>query len=137
MLRLKTKKGVWVDYPQATGVRLKIIPISFSESLRILYNVKEKKVVDNFPVDPKDPTKRGVQIVDDYNDGLFLWELFDRVLEQWEGIEIERDEGDPALGPKEIKRILFDNDELREFVFKSARELAEAEAKREEEERKN
>jgi len=138
MLKLKAKrKGVWVEYPHAVGVRLRILPISFSESLRILYGVKEKKVVDNFPIDPKDSTKRGTQIVDDYDDGLFLWESFDRALEQWEGIEVEQEEGEPALGPKEIKRVLFDNDLLRNFVFRSARELAEVEAKREEEERKN
>lgn len=137
MLKLRTKKGVWVEYPHAVGVKLKIQAISFSESLRVLSGVKEKKVVDNFPIDPKDLTKRGIQVVDDYNDGVFLWELFDRVLEQWEGIEVEQDEGEPTLGPKEIKRVLFDNDLLREFIFKMAREFAEAEAKQQEEERKN
>jgi hypothetical protein len=137
MLKLKPKKGVWVDYPNATGVRLKIRPVYFSESLRILSDTKEKRIVENFPIDVKDPSKRGPQVVDDYNDGVFLQESFDRTLEAWEGIEIEQEEGEPALGPKEIKQVLFDNDALREFVFKTARALVDAESKQQGEERKN
>jgi len=137
MLKLKSRKGIWVDYPNAAGVRLKIRPVSFSESLGILSGIKEKKVVKDFPIDPKDPSKLGNHIVDDYNDGAFLQESFDRALEAWEGIELDVEEGEPAPGPKEIRRALFDNDPLREFVFKTAREFIEAETKQEESERKN
>jgi hypothetical protein len=137
MLKLKQKKGIWIDYPNAVGVRLKIRPVYFSESLRLLDDTKEKVVVDNFPLDPKDASKRGPQVVDNYDDGEFLQRSFDRALEAWEGIEIEQEEGEPALGPKEIKQVLFDNDALRDFVFKKARELVEAESKQQEEERKN
>lgn len=137
MLKLKLKKAVWIGYPNAVGVRLKIRPLPFSESLNILSGIKEKKVVDNFPIDPRNPSKRGIQVVDDYNDGAFIWGSFDRALEEWEGIEVEVEEGEPTLGPREIKRVLFDDDSLREFVFKTARELSEAETKQQEEERKN
>jgi hypothetical protein len=137
MLKLKLKKGVWVDYPNAVGVKLKIRPFSFSESLKILAEIKEKRVVENFPINPRDPSKRGPQVVDDYNDGLFVRESFDSRLEGWEGIEIEPEEDGTSLGPKEIKQALFDNDALREFVFKKSRELADEEVVQEEEERKN
>lgn len=138
MLKLKRfKEGIWTEYPNAVGVRLKIRPVVFSQSLDILAEIKEKKVIDDYPIDPKDLTKRGPQVIDDYESGVFLTKMFDRALEAWEGIEVELEEGEVAPGPVELKKILFDNDPLREFVFQKAREYATLEVGKQEEERKN
>ena len=130
------KEGVWVDYPKAKEVRFKIRPVTFSQSLSILSEVKEKRVVVDYP-DSKDPSKKGPQIVDDYKDGAFLWKMFDQALEAWDGITVDQDEGEAPLGPMEIKKVIFDNNDVREFIFESARNLLEAQGKKEEEERKN
>ena len=138
MLKLKRfKEGVWIDYPGAVGVRLRIRPVTFSQSMDILSEVKEKKVIGDYPIDPKDASKRGPQVVDDYKDGAFLWKMFDQALESWEGIDPIPEGEEVALGPSEVKRLLFDNDLLREFIFKTARELAGREEDKLESERKN
>ena len=138
MLQLKRfKEGVSVDYPAATGVRFKIRPVTFSQSMQILSEVKEKMVVEGFPVDPKDASKRGPQVVDDYKDGIFLWKTFDFALESWEGIDPIPEGEDVPLGPMEIKKLIYDNDSMREFIFKTARELAQRETQKLDEERKN
>ncbi len=138
MLKLKRfKEGVWMDYPNAVGVRLFIRPVTFTQSMDILSEVKEKKVLVDYPIDPRDPSKRGPQVIDDYKDGAFLWKMFDQSLNAWEGIEVELDEGETPLGPVEIKRVMFNNTQLREFVFAKARELADGEVQKMEEEKKN
>ena len=138
MLKLKRhKEGIWVEYPHAVDVRLKIRPVTFSQSMSILTEVKEKVVVEGFSIDAKDPSKKGPQIVDNYKDGAFLWKMFDSALQEWEGIEIELDEGDAPLGPVEVKKVLYDNDQLREFVFEKARAFAQADIQKKEGETKN
>lgn len=139
MLRLKRfKEGVSVDYPGAVGVKFKIRPVTFSESMKILSEVKEKKMIDGFPMDTKDPTKKGPpQVVDDYRDAAFLWKTFDYALESWEGIDPIPEDEEIPLGPVEIKSLIYDNNPMREFIFKTARELAERETEKMDGERKN
>ncbi len=133
----RTRKGVRVQYPAAKEVFLIIRPIHFSESLDLLSQAKEKVMVDNYPIDPKDPSKKGPMAVDNYREGAFLWKTFDQALESWEGITVELEEGEIPLGPVEIKKVLFDDEGIREFVMKTSRELAEGELRQQEEERKN
>jgi hypothetical protein len=131
------KEGVWVVYPKAEKVRFKIRPVSFTQTLDLLNQVKEKIVVEGMPTDPRDASKKGPQVIDDYNSGVFLWNMFDRALEEWEGIDpIPEGETEP-LAPMELKRIIFDDDAMREFIFLKARELVSGEEKKQEEERKN
>jgi hypothetical protein len=138
MLKLKRfKEAVRIEYPNAVGVWLSIRPVTFTQSMDILSEVKEKKVMIDYPIDPKDPSKKGPQVIDDYKDGAFLWKMFDQALLAWEGIEVELDEGETPLGPAEMKRVMFNNTQLREFVFSKARELADGEVKKMEEEKKN
>jgi hypothetical protein len=131
------KKGVMFEFPGAKDVRLWIRPVFFSDSLSLLQEVKEKVVVENAPLDDANPTKRGPRIVDNFDDGAFTWRLFDQALQSWEGIEVEVEEGEPMLGPIEVKRAIFDNEKVREFVFSKSRELAQMEGKQVEEEKKN
>jgi len=130
-------KGVRVQYPKASEVFLTIRPTYFSESMNFLEGAKEKRVMLDFPIDPKDPSKKGPHIIDNYKEGAFLWEAFDHALESWEGIDVEQDEGEAPLGPKEVKKVLYDDTDLREFVMKTSRELAEGEEEAKKTEEKN
>ncbi len=130
------KEGVWVEFPKAKEVRFKIRPVSFSQSMELLNQTKEKRVVEGVP-DPADTSKRGPQVIDDYNSGAFLWNMFDRALENWEGIDpVPEGETEP-LELMDVKRLIFDDDPMREFIFKTARELVGVTEKKQEEERKN
>lgn len=138
MLKLKRfLVGVFVDYPGADGVRFKIKPSTFSQSLDVLTQVREKKVVGDWPIDPKDPTKRGPHVIDDFHDGVFLWKMFDQTLEAWDGIDPTPEGENDPLGPNEIKKLIFDNDAMREFIFENARRLAGSEEAKQDLERKN
>lgn len=130
------KEGIWVPYPKATEVEFKIRPQAFSATMDILAQVKEKRVVDGWP-DPRDPSKKGPTVVDDWKDGAFLWGVFDRALEEWRGIDPTPEGEELSLPPSEIKRLIFDNDEMREFIFQKSRELLEKESSKLDEERKN
>ena len=133
----RIKEGVWITYPQAKEVQLKIRPVPFSQTMSFLSEVKEKRMVTDVPIDPKNPSKKGTQFVDNYDDGAFLWKVFDASLEDWKGIEIETEDGEAPPGPREIKKILFDNDDLRDFVISTSRNLESVEKGQVEEERKN
>lgn len=130
------KEGIWINYPKSEEVRFKIRPSSFTATMELLQEVKEKKVIES-PPDPKDSSKKGTQIVDDYRDGAFLWKMFDRALEAWEGIDpIPEGETEP-LPPIEIKKLIYDNDAMREFIYETSRKFSTEEEKKQEEERKN
>ena len=131
------KEGVWVNYPKAVEVRFKVRPISFSSSLDVLNQVKEKKVIEGWPIDPKDASKKGPQVIDDFDNGAFLWKMFDRALEEWDGIDSIPEGEEIPLAPLEVKRLIFDDDGMREFIFKTGRDLVGQEEKQQEEERKN
>jgi len=138
MLKLKRyKEGVCIDYPEALGVRFRIRPITFSQTLGFLSETKQKKVVMDFPIDPKDLTKKGPQVVDDYKDGELLWKSFDQALEAWEGIDNVPEGEETPLSPTEVKHILFDNEKVRDFVLEKARDLAKSELVKQEQEVKN
>jgi hypothetical protein len=126
----KVTEGVWFDYPEEKGVRLKIRSVPWSKALDIRSSVR-KKIVMNMP-DPLDPTKVIPQIVDDYDEGIVGKQLFYYALEAWEGIELES-----AATTDEIKEAMFDYAPIREFVIEKASELAKLDAKIKDDELKN
>lgn len=106
MLRLKRfKEGVWFDVPNFEGVKVKVRPISYSQTTKIMSKHKTKVEVDG-------------KIVDDYDEMSLTLELFRYILEDFKGIEVEED-----LTKDEIKELIFDCDELREFISEKANEL--------------
>ncbi len=131
MLKLKRfEEGVWEDYPGFPGVRFKIRPITLSKAMELRSKVRRKIYV----MGPSeiDPSIIKPQLVDDVDDGEFSWSIFDQALEAWEGIEVD---GSPT--PEEIKKAIFDHEELREFILARARKQVEDEQASLEQERKN
>ena len=134
MLKLKRfKEGVWYPVPDLPNVKMKIRPVPLAMAMEL--QAKASKKVAVLVEDPKDP--RRVEIVDDMNFGAFTWALFDHSLEAWEGISLEVEEGDPELTDEDVKRAIFDEPKLRQFVVRKARELLDATMDKLEKERKN
>jgi hypothetical protein len=136
MLKLKRYvAGQWFDYPKAPGVRLLIRPLHLTTGLNIRSKIREKVVID--VIDPK--TKKPVStLMEDVDTGLFSWEVFSYMLEDFEGIKMEDESGVTVEVPKEeMKRAIFDDPDLRDFVSAKSDFLREQGSKRVEDELKN
>ncbi len=106
MLKLKRfDVGVWYDYPKIQGVRLKIRPLNRKDVLYFRAGVKHKQAV---MVGDKN------EIVDDFNEAEFIWSIFKNCLEDWEQIMTD------DIGTKARHEDIFNNDDLREFIFSKA-----------------
>jgi len=135
MLKLKRfKQGEWFDFPGALGVRLKIRPVQGTVGLDL-----QKKVRKAVPIDLpslRDPSKKFTTLLEDINSADFAWEVFNYMLEDFEGIEIEGDSG--LITDKiEIKKAIFSEEALREFISGKSEELVKIQSGKMEEEIKN
>lgn len=134
MLKLKRfKEGVWYPVPDLKGVRMKIRPVPLGTAMELRGESSKKVAVA--VKDPSDP--RRVEIVDDMDYGKFTWELFNHALEAWEGIVLEVGEGEEKPTDEDVKRAIFDEPKLRQFVVTKARELLDSTVDELEKERKN
>ncbi len=114
MLKLKRfGQSAWHDFPGCIGVKLKIKPLSRKDIFDIRSRSKRKMSVTG-----------NDQIVDDYDESAFVWEMFKGCLEGWESIEME--EG-LTLSRDEMLLAIYDNDSLREFIFQKANKSASEE----------
>ena len=109
MLKLKRhNQGVWVDGP--SGSRFKVRPATPKNYLELREKSKTGrslvKGLDGLP-----------QIIEDYDDAKMIWLLFDYILEDWEGVEVEG-----AQNKDEIKETIF-NSHHRDFIFEKQREV--------------
>lgn len=126
MLKLKRfKEGVWADFLEVPGVRVKVRPVPLGYQLELRSKLRKRVPID---VEPGKPP----QFIEDVDEGALLWSVFSHTLEDWEGIEVE---GNPT--PEEIKKAIFDHDGLRQFIIDKSRELSQTEEKKIEEETKN
>ena len=109
MLHLKRfDEGVWFDWPEAEGVRLKIKPLSQKEMIEIRSKVRRKVAI---LIDGKN------EIIDDYDESAALWKMFCLSLQEWEGISF--DKKDPTR--EEMLLTIFEHDGIRNFVFEKSR----------------
>jgi hypothetical protein len=124
MLKLKRySAGQWFDYPKAPGVKLLIRPLHLTAGLSLRSKVREKVVID--VIDPK--TKRLVStLMEDIDSGRFSWEVFNYMLEDFEGISMT-DDNDKVIevSQEELKRAIFDDPDLRDFVGEKSEFLRE------------
>jgi hypothetical protein len=136
MLKLKRfKEGTWFDWPELDGVKVKVRPVGTSKAFE-LAKKHRKKIVIQAP-DPANPRRKINEVFTDVDEASVTLELFNYALEDWEGITLSPEEGEPEPSREEVKKAIFDHDELRRFIIDKARELLDKQMDRLEEERKN
>jgi hypothetical protein len=136
MLTLKRlSEGVWFDYPQVEGVRLKVRPVTLAKGQEIRNSLRTKKYME-FP-DPKRKGKKFSQVVDDVDDGAVLRAIWDYALEAFEGIGVEDATGAILSDPKQIRDAIYESDDLRDFISERSAELRESGEQKLEDELKN
>lgn len=136
MLKLKRYSiGQWFDYPKAPGVKLLIRPLHLTTGLNLRSKVRSRVVMD--VVDPK--TNKSVStLMEDIDSGLFSWEVFNYMLQDFEGISMTDDKDKIVEVPKdEMKRAIFDDPDLRDFVGEKSEFLREQGSQKLEGELKN
>ena len=120
MLKLKRfDKGVWCDVPGLDGVKVKVRPASHKKIAEIMSAHKRK--IDT-----------GKELIDEVDEAGFALDLFRYILEDFDGIECEEE-----LSKDEMKDIIYDYDDLREFISQKSGELREKIQKELEEDLKN
>ena len=113
-------EGVWVDWDGAADVKLKIRPLTMKIIVSIRESCKQGKVAVSLPeIDPR-TGKAAIEIVDNYDDALSNWKLFQHCLEDSQGILLETEE---TLSKDKIIEVLYDHPVLRKFITDRALEL--------------
>ena len=121
MLHLKRyDEGVWFDYPDNPGTRIKVRGVTNSAIVNIRSQLR--KTIPT-PIDTVIDGKKiqRIDLLDDLDPGAFAWGLFDHILLDWEGIEVEGI-SDKGL----VKKAIFDFDPLRAFINEKSDQLAKA-----------
>jgi hypothetical protein len=104
MMKLKRfDEGIWYDY--FDGVRLKVKPLNRKDVLDFRAKVKHKLSID---------VAGEQKIIDDFNEADFIWAIFKNSLEDWTGIFTD------DAGTKARHEDIFNDDNLREFIFQKA-----------------
>jgi len=133
MLKLKRfEEAIRHPYPDAEGVYFKIRSLSPIKLKELRIASKTGKVAVRMP--EEDAQREKVQIVDDFDDLIFERKMFAYCLEDWEGIEFEN--GNEAKR-EDFLKAMFEDRDIRTFVFLKAFESMELEKKKLEEELKN
>lgn len=136
MLKLKRfKQGEWFDYPGSIGVRLRIRPIQSTTGLEL--QSKIRTTITREVSSPRNPSRKIPIVLEDVDSNKLAWEIFDYMLEDFEGISMEDEAGQPIVDKAEIKRQLFSVAQVRDFITDKAEGLTEAGVKQWEDETKN
>jgi len=113
------QKGEWFDYPGAEGVRFLIRPLPLSEGLAIRSRIRERVATEIDTVQGKTKGKI-TTLLEDIDSARFTKEIFDYILEDVEGITLEDDLG---ASKEDIKKAIFDETSLREFISEKSDSL--------------
>lgn len=119
-LKLKRfQKAQWFDYLGAEGVRFLIRPLPLSEGLAIRSRIRERVPTE---IDMQQGKNKGkiTTLLEDIDSARFTKEIFDYILEDVEGITLE---DDPGATKEEIKKAIFDDTSLREFISEKSDSL--------------
>lgn len=114
-MALKIKRfqeAKWFDYPEAEGVRFLIRPLPLSEGLAIRSRIRERVPTE---IDMNQGKTKGkiTTLLEDIDTGKYTWEIFNFILQNVEGIELE---DAPEASLEEKKKAIFDDIALREFI---------------------
>ncbi len=131
----KFSEGVWFDYPEVKGVRLKIKPIQTADIMLIQSRIR-RSIPTEVPI-PGDPTRTVITLMEDMDYGKLSFETFCAVLEDFEGITGEDEKGNIINDKLEIKRMLFGERKVRDFISQKSESLLAGVDQRVEEELKN
>lgn len=127
MLNLKRfDRSVWFDYPKGEGVRFKIRPYSKKASLECM--ARASRLMTKIDEDWKE------SLTETPSRLLLVWEMFAYCLEDWKGIQFS---GSEVISRKDALEALFEDDNIKEFVFEAANRLREDEENALEAELKN
>jgi len=121
-LKLKRfQEGQWFPYPDAEGVRFLIRPLPLSVGLQIRSRIRERVATE---VDTLRGKTKGkvTTLLEDVDSSKFTWEIFNYILQDVEGISIE---GEVDTSLEDLKTIIFDNVELREFISEKSESIRE------------
>lgn len=110
-LKLKRfNEGIWFDYP--AGGKFKIRPLQPKD----YFDLREDSKVGKLLISKPDGQ---TEYVDNYNEALFYWKVFKRILEDWAEVEVEG-----ATTKDEIRETIFNNHTLRDFISDRSNELS-------------
>lgn len=148
MLTLKRfSKGQWFDFPGVEGVRFLIRPFQLSDGISV-----RSKIRKGVAVEIPNPQKEGKTLsimMEDVDQGELTYKVFDFMLQDFEGLQIEDDGGkiiklEPGMAQEEtvkikaeIKRAAFDSEEIRDFVAEKSEFLRTANEQKKESEMGN
>jgi len=123
-MTLKLKRfqaGQWFTYPEAEGVRFLIRPLPLSVGLSIRSKIRERVATE---VETQRGKTKGkvTTLLEDVDSAKFTWEIFNYILQDVEGISIE---GETDTTLDDIKKIIFDTVELREFISEKSESIRE------------
>lgn len=121
-LKLKRfQEGQWFTYPDAEGVRFLIRPLPLSVGLAIRSKIRERVATE---VETQRGKTKGkiTTLLEDVDSAKFTWEIFSYILQDVEGVSIEGEVDTPL---DDIKKIIFDTVELREFISEKSESIRE------------
>lgn len=134
-LKLKRfQEGQWFDYPDAEGVRFLIRPLPLSVGLSIRSKIRERVATEIETKQGKQKGQKVTTLLEDVDSAKFTWEIFDYILQDVKGIEIE---GDSSASMEDLKKVIFDTVELREFISEKSEAIRQDGEKKFKDEIKN
>jgi hypothetical protein len=135
-LKLKRfQEGKWFEYPDAVGVKFLIRPLPLSVGLAIRSKIRERVATEVETAGGKGKGKQKVTtLLEDIDSAKFTWEIFDYILQDVQGIQLE---DDPKAPLDEIKKAIFDDTALREFISEKSELVRQDDEKKLKEEIKN
>jgi hypothetical protein len=106
------QEGKWFDYPESAGVKFLIRPLPLSVGLSIRSKIRERVATE---VDTMRGKVKGkiTTLLEDVDSAKFTWEIFDYILQDVKGINLE---DVPEAGLDDLKKAIFDDVALREFI---------------------
>ena len=116
-LKLKRfQEAKWFDYPGAEGVRFLIRPLPLSEGLAIRSRIRERVPTE---IDLQQGKNKGkiTTLLEDIDTGKYTWEIFNFILQDVEGVDLE---DVPGASLEEKKKAIFDDIKLREYISDQA-----------------
>ena len=120
-LKLKRfQEGQWFDYPDAEGVRFLIRPLPLSVGLSIRSKIRERVATEIETKTGKQKGQKVTTLLEDVDSAKFTWEIFDYILQDVQGVTLE---DDPKASVDDIKKVIFDNVELREFISEQSENI--------------
>jgi hypothetical protein len=107
------QEGRWFDYPEVVGVSFLIRPLPLSVGLSIRSKIRERVATEIETKQGKQKGQKITTLLEDVDSAKFTWEIFDYILQDVKGIDLE---DAPEATIDDLKKAIFDDVALREFI---------------------